>query len=131
MIYTIQEIKDKISPICKKYDVKAAYLFGSYARGEANEESDIDIRLDRTGSIPLSSLLGLSGFRLDCINTFKKDFDIISAPLDSKDDPSFPNNLLNDEVLIYESEEIGYGKNIAKCDKVQTLRRSDREQIHL
>ena len=127
MIYTIQEIKDKISPICKKYDVKAAYLFGSYARGEANEESDIDIRLDRTGSIPLSSLLGLSGFRLDCINTFKKNFDIISAPLDSKNDPNFTNNLLNDEVLIYEqeSEGSGYGENIEKCDTVQALRRRD------
>ncbi len=105
MIYNIQEIKDKIFPICKKYKVKAAYLFGSYARGEANDKSDIDIRIDRTGSIPLSSLLGLSGFRLDCINTFKKDFDIISAPLDFKNDPNFSNNLLNDEVILYKSDK--------------------------
>ena len=43
MIYTIDEIKDKITPICKKYDVKSVNIFGSYSRGEATENSDIDL----------------------------------------------------------------------------------------
>ena len=44
---SINDIKTKITPICKNYDVAQAYLFGSYARGEATEDSDVDIRIDK------------------------------------------------------------------------------------
>ena len=43
---SINDIKTKSTPICKNYDVAQAYLFGSYARGEATEDSDVDIRND-------------------------------------------------------------------------------------
>ncbi|SJZ88272.1 hypothetical protein SAMN02745116_01715 [Pilibacter termitis] len=43
MVYTIEEIKEKVKPIAKKYHVKEMYLFGSYARGQADEKSDIDL----------------------------------------------------------------------------------------
>lgn len=42
-ILSIKEIKDRIKLIIDKYDIKDVYLFGSYARGEANSNSDIDI----------------------------------------------------------------------------------------
>ena len=41
-IYTLERIKDIVSPIANKYNVQSIYLFGSYARGEANENSDLD-----------------------------------------------------------------------------------------
>ena len=47
---TVPEIKEKVTKICKKYGVKSAYLFGSYAKDTANEESDVDLILD-TGNI--------------------------------------------------------------------------------
>ena len=42
IIYTIEEIKEIVSPIFKKYNIYNVYLFGSYARNEANKESDIE-----------------------------------------------------------------------------------------
>ena len=45
MIYTIEALKKIIEPIAKKHKIPAIYLFGSYARGVATEESDIDIAL--------------------------------------------------------------------------------------
>lgn len=42
-IYTIKKIKTIIKPILNKYGINGIYLFGSYARGEAKESSDIDI----------------------------------------------------------------------------------------
>src|SRR5699024_6833290 len=47
---TIEEIKNKVVPIAKRYDIPILYLFGSYARGEATEQSDIDLAYDGTGS---------------------------------------------------------------------------------
>ena len=46
MVYTIDEIKAKIIPIAKQYNLSNVYLFGSYARGEEDENSDIDIALE-------------------------------------------------------------------------------------
>lgn len=40
----IQNIKDKITPILKEQEfVLRASLFGSFARGDENEDSDVDI----------------------------------------------------------------------------------------
>lgn len=39
----VAEIKQKIVPVLKKYDVTYAGVFGSVARGEDTPESDIDI----------------------------------------------------------------------------------------
>lgn len=46
-IYTIKEIKNIIKPILSKYGLTDIYLFGSCARGEAKETSDIDIYCDK------------------------------------------------------------------------------------
>ena len=43
---TIQQIKDTVTDYFKDKPVKSVYLFGSYARGEANEKSDVDLILD-------------------------------------------------------------------------------------
>ena len=45
-MYTQQELIDKLTPIFIKYPIKRAALFGSYARGEQTNESDIDLLLE-------------------------------------------------------------------------------------
>ena len=49
--YTIEEITRRVEPVAKKYKLAAVYLFGSYARGEATAESDVDLLIDLTGSV--------------------------------------------------------------------------------
>ena len=46
-VYTLKEIKKIIKPILNKYGITEVYLFGSYARGEARNSSDIDIYCDK------------------------------------------------------------------------------------
>ena len=36
-------VKKYIEEISKKFEVKAVYIFGSYAKGTSHEDSDIDI----------------------------------------------------------------------------------------
>ena len=40
----ISTIKEILVPIAQSYGVRKLYLFGSYAKGNATEESDIDLR---------------------------------------------------------------------------------------
>ena len=47
MCYTIEEIKDKTIPIAKKHGISRMCLFGSYAREEANDDSDVDLYVDK------------------------------------------------------------------------------------
>ena len=40
---TVQQIKDTVTDYFKDKPVESVYLFGSYARGEAKEDSDVDL----------------------------------------------------------------------------------------
>ena len=42
-IYSTVELKDILLPIIRKYNAQKAYIFGSYARNEADMNSDIDV----------------------------------------------------------------------------------------
>lgn len=42
-ILSIENIKDITSKVFEEYDVDYCYLFGSYAKGKANEKSDVDL----------------------------------------------------------------------------------------
>lgn len=58
MIYSTEELKKRIAPVAKKYGIRAVYLFGSYARNEATEQSDVDILIDRAGSAVRGLMMG-------------------------------------------------------------------------
>jgi len=40
------KIQNQIVPLLKKYGVKKASLFGSYARGDYDDQSDVDLLID-------------------------------------------------------------------------------------
>ena len=42
-VLTIKQIKERILPVLAKHNIHKVYLFGSYARGEAKNTSDVDI----------------------------------------------------------------------------------------
>ena len=46
-IYSVGDLRAIIAPIAARHGVDRVYLFGSYARGEATENSDVDLRVDK------------------------------------------------------------------------------------
>ncbi len=76
-IYTFEEIKSITKPIFEKYKIKRAYLFGSYARGEAKTESDIDIMIIRENS-NIITLLNLAEFEEELEKALNKKIDVVT-----------------------------------------------------
>jgi predicted nucleotidyltransferase len=102
MVYTIDEIKERIRPVAEKYNLPAVYLFGSYARGEADEKSDIDLMIDRTGTAVIG-MFKLGGVYGDLRDSLETDIDMITTDvLDDDDDKRFHYNVKKDMVCIYE-----------------------------
>ncbi len=95
-VYTIEEIKEMIYDILKKYGIEKAYIFGSYARGEANKQSDIDIIIKKG---KLKTLLQLSALAYEIEQTLKKQIDIVIEETYTED-------------IKYDSETIKFAKNI-------------------
>jgi len=71
----IEEIKKKILPILRKYSVKRAGIFGSVARGEAEEESDLDILVELPKK---ASLLDLAGLKIELEEELKIKVDVLT-----------------------------------------------------
>ena len=93
----IEDIQKVVIKYGKKYGVEKIYLFGSYARGDATEHSDIDLRIDKgdiVGGIALAGLLldieRELGVQVDLVTTGSLSTDFLSA-------------IRDEEKLLYES----------------------------
>lgn len=95
-IYTIEEIRKIVNEIAKQYGVERVTLFGSYARGEAKNDSDIDLRIDK-GRI--RGLFQLSGFHIDLEERLKVHVDVVVTDSLSKE---FLERIKKEEILLYE-----------------------------
>lgn len=94
-IYTLDEIKAMALPIAARHGVAELYLFGSYARGEATSDSDLDFRIEK-GRI--RNVLQLGSFLNDIEDTFQKNADVLTTQMLSDD---FLSSIRAEEVLIY------------------------------
>ena len=55
-LLSFDEIKGFVKPLAEKYRIDEVYLFGSYARKEATEESDLDLRVYGGPKFKLTSI---------------------------------------------------------------------------
>lgn len=94
-VYTLDEIKELSMPIAMRHGVAELYLFGSYARGEATPESDLDFRIEK-GQI--RNVLQLGSCLNDIEDAFQKNADVLTTQMLSED---FLESIRREEVLIY------------------------------
>lgn len=94
-VYTLDELRNILIPVCKQLGLSKLGIFGSYARGTATGKSDIDI-------------LTL----IDDYATYEAFDDTLKKVLCKKYDivdyryivPAFKDEVLEDGVLIYEEQ---------------------------
>ena len=95
---SINEISGIVSPIAARYGAERVFLFGSFARGDMTDSSDVDLRIDK-GNIRGTQIAGLL---LELEQALGREVDLIpTTSLDRK----FLNAIQKDEVLIYEARQ--------------------------
>ena len=94
-VLKVEEIKQTVGNVFKNYDVNFCYLFGSYAKGKATGESDVDLLVD-------TSVTGLAFYGLveDLRNALCKKVDLLRInQLDGNQD--LLRDVLKDGMRIY------------------------------
>lgn len=95
-ILTIKQIKERIKPVIEKHGIKNVYLFGSYARGEANRNSDVDIYCDG-GDV--DTLWKHSALQDELIEALGKNVDVITIGSEMHD--YFRQQLEDDMIKLF------------------------------
>lgn len=77
---TTELLKQTVPEYFKDKPVNKVYLFGSDARGEANEDRDVDVLVDIVENAPVTHLT-LGGYLADMQETFSRKVDLVSSDL--------------------------------------------------
>ncbi|KKR67126.1 MAG: Nucleotidyltransferase [Microgenomates group bacterium GW2011_GWA2_40_6] len=92
---TMQDISAKIIPVLKSQGVIKAAFFGSVSRGEAKQNSDIDILVDFGEK---KSLLDFVGLQLDLEEILHQKVDLLTY---NSINPLLRDIILKDQKVIY------------------------------
>ena len=95
LVLKIEKIKEVVSKIFNRHRVSACYLFGSYAKGKARSDSDIDLMI-------VSELEGIEYFQLagELQDKLKKKVDLIRVET-AVQNVKLMNEILKDGVKIF------------------------------
>ncbi len=94
-ILSLQDITEGCAEIFQNYDIEYCYLFGSYAKGKATDESDVDLLIS-------TSVTGLKYFGLveQLRERLKKRVDLLNFN-QLKDNFEVIGEILKDGIKIY------------------------------
>lgn len=102
-VYTLEQIKQIVTPIAQRHNVRRMSVFGSYARNEANENSDVDFCVDAP---EMRGLFALGALYSDLEEALGKEIDLVTERSLAEHPDSlhlrFAQNLRKDARVIYE-----------------------------
>ena len=86
-----------VAELCAKYEVRVLRVFGSVARGEDSEESDLDLLVEFAGE---KSLFDLIGLQLDLEERLGRKVDLATP---SSISPYIREQVFQEARVLYES----------------------------
>ena len=94
IMMSLDEIKKELIPILARYNIKKASIFGSVARGESTNSSDIDILIELSDE---ASLLDFIEIKMEIEEKLGHNIDLVEF---NAIKPALKNRILNDQVVI-------------------------------
>ena len=95
-IFTVEDIISLVKPIAEKYHVQKIYLFGSYARGEAGIDSDLDFLVYGGEGFRLTMIFALAEDLREALNKKVDVFEIHEINTDSE----FYNTIMKERLIV-------------------------------
>ncbi|MDR2957534.1 MAG: nucleotidyltransferase domain-containing protein [Coriobacteriales bacterium] len=84
---TLRQIQTVVGQVAPHYKIRNVKLFGSYANGVAQADSDIDLLVEFSEN-PIS-ILEVFGFREETSELLNTPVDVVKYPLGKPIDPAF------------------------------------------
>jgi len=75
MTKVMENVREQVLPTLRRYGVRRAAVFGSYARGQQTVESDLDILVEFESG---RSLFDLSGLRIELSDILGRTADVVT-----------------------------------------------------
>ncbi len=94
-MFSLDEIRTIATSIAQKYGIATLYLFGSYAKGTAHEQSDLDFRFDKPKGM---SLFKIGGLQYQLSEAFGLPVDVVTTGQLSDE---FKEEIGKYEVMLY------------------------------
>lgn len=94
----IERIIEKTTPIFLENNIKAAYVFGSYARHEEKESSDVDILIDYGDNV--LSMFTLANLKYTLQDALQKNVDLVC--MDALGNDHFSEKVHQEKVCLWE-----------------------------
>ena len=96
---TLDLIKSEISEICKDSSISRVWIFGSYARNDYDEKSDLDLLIELTNPLDIERFDKILDLDVDLMtmNSFDR-----KKKSDLRFNRNFVKNVENEKVLVYE-----------------------------
>ena len=99
MIPSLDDIKLEISKICKDSSIKRVWVFGSYARNEADLDSDLDLIVDLDNALEIERFDTVLGMDVDVLTL--KSYDR-KRQSDLRFNKNFVSRVDKERILVYE-----------------------------
>ena len=94
----LKRLKEQIYQIATKYEIKRVYVFGSVARGNDSNTSDVDLLIEMKSG---ASAFGVGGFQFEVQKLLGVQIDVIPTfVLPNVDDKDFVQSLQRDAVAL-------------------------------
>ena len=98
-IPSLDDIKLEISKICKDSSIKRVWVFGSYARNEADLDSDLDLIVDLDNALEIERFDTVLGMDVDVLTL--KSYDR-KRQSDLRFNKNFVSRVDKERILVYE-----------------------------
>ena len=96
---TIEHIKNTVQEPCRRYDVKKLELFGSAAKGDMREDSDLDFIVEFNSSDYKGMFDRYMGLLEELEMNFKRKIDLLTSR--SIRNPFFKNSVEREKMTVY------------------------------
>ena len=96
-VNSLEEVKRLAIPVLKEHGIRKAAVFGSFARGDFDDKSDVDFLIEPPGG--KFSLLDLAGVKVDLEEVLGRKVDLILYR--SIYEP-IKDRILKEQIILYE-----------------------------